>query len=120
MTAESQLVVLYVEEDERLARLTIQYLVAHGVDVRLVSHGDRAIAELIAVEPDIVLLDLDLPRLDGHEVCRQIREHTDVPIIVIATHRDEADRVTGIAADYLMKPFLSRDLLARLRRHARA
>lgn len=119
---DSQLVVLYVEDDERLARLTMQYLVAHQVDVRLVTRGDRAVAELVAVKPDVVLLDLNLPGIDGMEVCRQIRKRTDVPIIMVTARTDEADRVIGLeggADDYVTKPFMSRELLARLRAQGR-
>ncbi|NVB83421.1 MAG: response regulator transcription factor [Kofleriaceae bacterium] len=100
----------------------MQYLVAHQVDVRLVTRGDRAVAELVAVKPDVVLLDLNLPGIDGLEVCRQIRKRTDVPIIMVTARTDEADRVIGLeggADDYVTKPFMSRELLARLRAQAR-
>lgn len=114
--------VVYVEDDERLARLTTQYLNAHRVDVTLVTRGDQAVTEVQRVHPDVVLLDLMLPGADGIEVCRQLRQRTDVPIIMVTARTEEADRVLGLeggADDYVAKPFQSRELLARIRAQAR-
>ncbi len=96
MPAEPEIRVVYVEDDERLARLTTQYLTAHRVDVTLVTRGDHVLPEVQRVHPDVVLLDLMLPGADGIEVCRQLRQRTDVA-----------------------KPFQSRELLARIRAQAR-
>jgi DNA-binding response OmpR family regulator len=120
-TAE-RLTVVYVEDDERLGRLTAQYLSSHHVDVFLVSRGDLAVAEVLRVRPDVVLLDLMLPGLDGVEVCRALRERVDVPIVMVTARTEEADRVLGLeggADDYVAKPFSSRELLARIRAQAR-
>jgi len=120
--AEPEIRVVYVEDDERLARLTTQYLNAHRVDVTLVTRGDQAVAEVQRVHPDVVLLDLMLPGADGIEVCRQLRARTDVPIIMVTARTEEADRVLGLeggADDYVSKPFQSRELLARIRAQAR-
>lgn len=114
--------VVLVEDDARLARLTAQYLESHGVDVTPVARGDLALAEVLRVRPDAVLLDLMLPGADGIEVCRQIREHLDTPVIMITARTEEADRVRGLeggADDYVPKPFSSRELLARLRANVR-
>jgi two-component system OmpR family response regulator len=114
--------VVYVEDDERLARLTSQYLASHGIDVRLVGRGDLAVSEVLRVRPDIVLLDLMLPGIDGIEVCRALRARIDVPIIMVTARTEEADRVLGLeggADDYVPKPFSSRELLARIRAQAR-
>ncbi len=114
--------VVYVEDDERLARLTTQYLDGHGVEVFRVSRGDAALAEVLRVRPDVVLLDLMLPGASGLEVCRAVRQRLDVPIIMITALNEEADRVMGLeggADDYITKPFSSRELLARLRAQAR-
>jgi two-component system, OmpR family, response regulator len=119
---DERITVVYVEDDERLARLTTQYLTSHQVDVFTVSRGDLAVAEVLRVRPDVVLLDLMLPGVDGLEVCRQLRERVDVPIVMLSARTDEADRVLGLeggADDYVAKPFSSRELLARLRAHAR-
>ncbi len=114
--------VVYVEDDDRLGRLTSDYLGLHQVQVTLVTRGDRAVSEVLRVRPDVVLLDLMLPGLSGHEVCRRIREHLDVPIIMLTALGEEADRVMGLeggADDYVSKPFSSRELLARIRAQTR-
>ncbi len=120
--SDAEIVVVYVEDDERLARLTVQYLTGHGIVVHLVTRGDLAVAEVVKVRPDVVLLDLMLPGVDGLEVCRQIRAKLDVPIIMVTARTEEADRVLGLeggADDYVAKPFQSRELLARIRAQAR-
>ena len=114
--------VLYVEDDERLARLTMEYLVTHGLEVHWVPRGDLAVADVMRVRPDVVLLDVMLPGADGFEVCRQLRARSDVPIIMVTARLDEAERVRGLeggADDYVTKPFQSRELLARIRAQAR-
>jgi len=113
---------VYVEDDERLARLTTQYLKTHRVEVHVVNRGDLAVAEVLRVRPDVVLLDLMLPGSDGLDVCRQLRSRTDVAIIMVTARTEEADRVLGLeggADDYVPKPFQSRELLARIRAQAR-
>lgn len=122
MTAEPDIRVVYVEDDDRLARLTTQYLQSHRVEVHVVSRGDLAVPEVLRVRPDVVLLDLMLPGADGLDVCRQLRSRTDVPIIMVTARTEEADRVLGLeggADDYVAKPFQSRELLARIRAQAR-
>ena len=122
MIAEPELRVVYVEDDDRLARLTTQYLNSHRVEVHVVTRGDQALAEVLRVRPDVVLLDLMLPGADGIDVCRQLRARTDVPIIMVTARTEEADRVLGLvggADDYVPKPFQSRELLARIRAQAR-
>ena len=114
--------VLYVEDDERLARLTMEYLRTHGLEVHLVPRGDVAIADVMRIRPDVVLLDLMLPGADGFEVCRAIRARSDVPIIMVTARLEESERVRGLeggADDYVTKPFQSRELLARIRAQAR-
>lgn len=122
MVTEPEIVVVYVEDDERLARLTTQFLTTNGVVVHAVNRGDLAFAEVQRVRPDVVLLDLMLPGADGLQVCRQIRAKFHVPVIMVTAKTQEIDRVTGLelgADDYVTKPFLSRELLARIRAHAR-
>jgi DNA-binding response OmpR family regulator len=121
-SAVEHLSVVYVEDDERLARLTSQYLRSHNVEVHVVARGDAALAEVLRTRPDVVLLDLMLPGADGIEVCRSIRGRIDVPIIMVTARGEEADRVLGLeggADDYVIKPFSSRELLARVRAQAR-
>ena len=119
---DEKLLVVYVEDDDWLARLTSQYLASHQVEVVVVPRGDQALAEVLRVRPDVVLLDLMLPGGDGVEVCRALRERVDVPIIMVTARTEEADRVIGLeggADDYVVKPFSSRELLARIRAHSR-
>jgi two-component system, OmpR family, response regulator len=114
--------VVYVEDDDRLARLTTQYLESHDVTVFRVARGDLALAEVARVRPDVVLLDLMLPGLSGQELCRLLRQRHAVPIVMVTALNDEADRVMGLeggADDYVTKPFSARELLARLRAQAR-
>jgi len=120
--SDADIRVVYVEDDERLARLTTQYLTSQQVEVHLVTRGDAAVAEVLRLRPDVVLLDLMLPGADGIDVCRQLRARTDVPIIMVTARTEEADRVLGLeggADDYVPKPFQSRELLARIRAQAR-
>jgi two-component system OmpR family response regulator len=120
--ADATYTVVYVEDDERLARLTVQYLVSHGLEVFLVARGDQALSEVLRIKPDVVLLDVMLPGADGFEVCRRIRQHLTVPILMVTARGEETDRVLGLeggADDYIGKPFSSRELVARIRAHAR-
>jgi two-component system, OmpR family, response regulator len=122
VSAESEIRIVYVEDDDRLARLTSQYLRSHGIEVHVVNRGDLAVAEVLRSRPDVVLLDLMLPGTDGLDVCRQLRARTDVAIIMVTARTEEADRVLGLeggADDYVSKPFQSRELLARIRAQAR-
>src|SRR5690349_1967103 len=121
-TTDDPVTLVYVEDDERLARLTSEYLRSHGVEVVHVTRGDLAVAEVMRVRPDVVLLDLMVPGMSGLEICRALRERIDVPIVMVTARTEEADRVMGLeggADDYVTKPFSSRELLARIRAQAR-
>jgi DNA-binding response OmpR family regulator len=114
--------VVYIEDDARLARLTARYLESHGARVTVALDGHAGLAEVARAHPDVILLDLMLPGIDGFEVCRQLRARTDAPIIMVTARGEEADRVLGLeggADDYMSKPFSSRELLARVRAQAR-
>ena len=107
--------VLLVEDDAAIAQALREGLVRYGYSVEWVSTGARALA---AAPPDLVLLDLGLPDMDGLDVCRRLRESSDVPIVVITARADEVDTVVGLevgADDYVAKPFGVRELVARLR-----
>ena len=113
---------LLVEDDVRLADLTREYLTRHGLVVSVVHDGEEALAEALARRFDVVLLDLMLPGLGGMEICRRLRERSDVPVIMLTARGEEADRVMGLeigADDYVAKPFSSRELLARIRAQVR-
>lgn len=114
--------IVYIEDDEKLARLTAKYLETHGVRVTLAADPREGIASVLRERPDVILLDLMLPGMDGFEVCRQLRARLHTPIIMVTARGEEADRVMGLeggADDYIAKPFSSRELLARIRAQAR-
>ncbi len=110
--------VLVVEDDAEIAVALRRSLRLESYDVSLAETGEAALREAADFEPDAVVLDLGLPRLDGVEVCRRLRSAGDVPILIL-TARDGLDaRVEGLdsgADDYLVKPFERQELLARLR-----
>jgi len=110
--------VLVVEDDVEIAGALRRSLALEGYDVELAGDGLSALARAETYEPDAVVLDIGLPKLDGVEVCRRLRERGDVPILML-TARDEVEtRVEGLdsgADDYLVKPFERAELLARVR-----
>ncbi len=110
--------VLVVEDDEAIAQILQRSLRLEGYDVKIADDGVTALDEAHAFLPDLIILDLGLPRLDGIEVARRLRQSDDVPILVL-TARDAVEaRVEGLDAgadDYLVKPFERQELLARLR-----
>ncbi|HEV2723119.1 MAG TPA: response regulator transcription factor [Thermoleophilaceae bacterium] len=110
--------VLVVEDDRDIADVLRRSLAMEGYEVRLAEDGEEALAEATVYEPDAVVLDLGLPKLDGVEVCRRLREDGDVPILMLTARDGVEDRVEGLdtgADDYLVKPFERAELLARLR-----
>lgn len=107
--------VLIVEDEDAIADPLAEGLRREGFEVERAATGEAALA---AAPVDIVLLDLRLPDLDGLDVCRRLRERSDVPIIVVTARGEEADRVVGLelgADDYVVKPFGRRELIARIR-----
>jgi two-component system, OmpR family, response regulator RegX3 len=107
--------VLIVEDEDAIAQPLAEGLRRDGFEVERAATGAAA---LEAPEPDLVLLDLRLPDIDGLDVCRRLRERSDVPIIVVTARGEEADRVVGLelgADDYVVKPFGLRELVARIR-----
>lgn len=110
--------ILVVEDDESIARLISEYLGAEGFDVDVAPDGEGGVARARAWEPDVLVLDLMLPGIDGIEVCRQVRAISDAYVIMLTARTDEMDRVIGLsvgADDYLAKPFSPRELAARVR-----
>jgi len=110
--------VLVVEDDREIAGALRRSLRLEGYDVRISEDGEQALTESGVFEPDLVVLDLGLPGLDGIEVCKQLRENGDVPVLMLTARDGTVDRVAGLdsgADDYLVKPFDREELLARLR-----
>ena len=109
---------LVVEDDVDIADVVRRALDKDGYEVRLAGDGESALAESTLFEPDAVVLDLGLPKLDGVEVCRRLRADGDVPILMLTARDSLESRVEGLdsgADDYLVKPFERAELLARLR-----
>ncbi|NOK09477.1 response regulator transcription factor [Corallococcus exercitus] len=114
---QSPIQVLLIEDDAHLARLTAEYLERHGVRTCCANDGERGLAEAARRTFDAILIDVMLPRKDGLTVCRELRAHSAVPILMLTARGEEADRVMGLelgADDYVSKPFSSRELLARI------
>lgn len=109
--------VLIIDDDEGLNTLLTEYLGRFGFSVRTVSHPDAGLRALLADPPDLLILDVMLPEMDGLAVCRQVRETSRVPIVMLTARGDVADRIAGLelgADDYLSKPFEPRELVARM------
>jgi DNA-binding response OmpR family regulator len=110
--------VLVVEDDAEIAEVLRRSLRKEGYEVQLSGDGIDALDTAEAFVPDLVVLDLGLPRLDGIEVCRRLRAENDVPILMLTARAETEDRVGGLdsgADDYLVKPFERQELLARIR-----
>jgi two-component system, OmpR family, response regulator MprA len=110
--------VLVVEDDAEIADVLRRFLRQEGHEVRTAVDGEEALPAASEFVPDLVILDLGLPGLDGVEVCRQLRAGGDVPILILTARTELDDRVEGLdsgADDYLMKPFERQELLARIR-----
>jgi DNA-binding response OmpR family regulator len=110
--------VLVVEDDPTISEVVVRYLEREGLEVEAVGDGRDALDAAAAVWPDLVVLDLMLPGIDGLEVCRRLRARGPVPVIMLTARGDEEDRVLGLelgADDYVVKPFSPRELTARVR-----
>jgi len=110
--------VLVVEDDRNVADVVVRYLEREGFDAVGVGDGYEALTRAEAEPPDIVVLDLMLPGLDGLEVCRRLRASTPVPVIMLTARGEEDDRIAGFevgADDYVSKPFSPRELTARVK-----
>ena len=110
--------ILAVEDDERIREALMLALEDEGWTVEGVSSGEAAIEAFERQSADVVLIDIMLPGIDGFELCRTIRRHSDVPIVMVTARNDTHDIVAGLEAgadDYLTKPFMSKELSARIR-----
>ena len=114
--------VLVVDDDPALAEMLTIVLRGEGFDTAVVADGTRALPAVRELRPDVVLLDLMLPGIDGIDVCRQIRAETGVPIVMLTAKSDTVDVVLGLesgADDYIVKPFKPKELVARIRARVR-
>ncbi|RME52782.1 MAG: DNA-binding response regulator [Caldilineae bacterium] len=110
--------ILLVDDEPHILELCQMYLAAEGFTVRTASQGAAALAQIEEEPPDLVVLDLMMPEMDGWEVCRRIRQQGDLPIIMLTARDDDVDKIVGLelgADDYVTKPFNPRELVARVR-----
>jgi len=110
--------VLVVDDDEALAEVVGRYLEREGFQVELANDGATGLERALATLPDLVVLDLMLPVLDGLEVCRRLRQTAPIPVVMLTARGEEDDRIAGLdlgADDYVTKPFSPRELTARVK-----
>lgn len=110
--------VLIVDDDNNIAELISLYLVKECFDTLIVNDGEAALDQFPIYRPDVILLDLMLPGIDGYQVCRELRKTSDVPIIMLSAKGEVFDKVLGLelgADDYMIKPFDSKEMVARVK-----
>jgi len=109
---------MLVEDEEALAKLLVEYLYAAGFEVRVRHDGAGIVDEIRLDSPDLVLLDLMLPGMDGIDICKQLRMFSNIPIIMVTARVEEIDRLLGLelgADDYICKPYSPREVIARVK-----
>ena len=112
--------ILIVEDEEAIADLEKDYLELSGFEVEIASDGTSGLKKALEGEFHLVILDLMLPGVDGFEICRQIREVKNIPIIMVSAKKDDIDKIRGLglgADDYMTKPFSPSELVARVKAH---
>jgi DNA-binding response OmpR family regulator len=117
MSAAAEPLIMLVEDDERLAQLVHHYLQSNGFRVHVEHRGERMAERVRRDDPDLIILDLGLPGIDGFAVCRQLRALSGVPILILTARNSGVDQVTGLelgADDYVVKPVEPRVLVARI------
>ena len=110
--------ILIVDDDQNIAELISLYLTKECYDTMIVGDGEEALRAFASYEPNLILLDLMLPEMDGYQVCREIRSKNNVPIIMLSAKGEIFDKVLGLelgADDYIMKPFDAKELVARVK-----
>ena len=114
--------VLVVDDEVSIANIIAYNLKKEGYEVVTAEDGERGLELALSEKPDLILLDIMMPKMDGYEVCRKIREKLNTPIIMLTARADEVDKVIGFemgADDYVTKPFGNRELIARVKAHLR-
>ena len=110
--------ILIVDDDEHISELISLYLTKEFYDTKIVYDGEEALRQIRLFSPNLILLDLMLPGIDGYQVCREIRQQSNVPIIMLSAKGEVFDKVLGLelgADDYIIKPFDSKELVARVK-----
>ncbi|RUS46905.1 response regulator transcription factor [Cohnella sp. AR92] len=112
--------ILIVEDDKAIAELQRDYLEASGYRTEIADNGEKGLEQALSGQFDLVVLDVMLPRLNGFEVCKQIREEADIPVLMITASREDIDVIRGLdlgADDYMTKPFKPAEMVARIKAH---
>jgi DNA-binding response OmpR family regulator len=112
--------VLIIEDDENILQLERDYLEATGFNTQFALDGSSGVKKALSEDFDLVLLDIMLPGLDGFQVCKEIREKKDIPIILVSAKKEDLDKINGLgfgADDYIVKPFSPGELVARVKAH---
>lgn len=112
--------ILIVEDEEAIADLEKDYLELSGFQVEVANDGRTGLEKALEKEYDLFILDLMLPGVDGFDICRQVREHKNTPIIMVSAKKDDIDKIRGLglgADDYMTKPFSPSELVARVKAH---
>ena len=110
--------ILIVDDDENIAELISLYLAKECFDTKIVGDGESALEMIKTYQPNIMLLDIMLPGIDGYEVLREVRKSSNLPIIMLSAKGEVFDKVLGLelgADDYIMKPFDSKEMVARVK-----
>lgn len=112
--------VLIIEDDISIAELERDYLEINGFQVEIENSGDKGLAKAKGEDYDLIILDLMLPKMDGFEICRQIRSVKNTPILMVSAKKEDIDKIRGLglgADDYMTKPFSPSELVARVKAH---
>lgn len=112
--------ILIIEDEEAIADLEKDYLELSGFEVEICNRGDTGLTRALNEEFDLIILDLMLPGVDGFEICRNIREEKNIPVIMVSAKKDDIDKIRGLglgADDYMTKPFSPSELVARVKAH---
>ena len=115
--------ILIVDDDSNIAELISLYLTKEFYEVQIVEDGEQALQVFDTFQPNLILLDLMLPGMDGYQVCREIRRRSNTPIIMLSAKGEVFDKVLGLelgADDYMIKPFDSKELVARVKQFCAA
>lgn len=112
--------ILIIEDDSSIASIERDYLIANGYYVDIQMDGESGLKSALTGEYDLILLDIMLPKMDGFEICRKVRPHINVPILMVTAKKDDIDKIRGLgigADDYISKPFSPSELVARVKSH---
>ncbi|ADC50517.1 two-component response regulator [Alkalihalophilus pseudofirmus OF4] len=114
--------ILVIEDDREISKILNEYLIREGYKVVMAHDGEDGLRRFASIHPHLLLVDLMLPKVDGFEVCRQVRQQSEVPIIVVSARQSDIDKIHSLglgADDYITKPFSPLELVARVKSHLR-